>query len=218
MGPPAPGSGYYATRDSYVISEKHDQTAGLRKVWCSDGTMQLDSVIPWATGKSSWRMVPNSATSLLRSFVGSAGMGESYGKFKVAVAAGTAATVSVMVRESVAGDGTDYDGQRIKLYVCANAEAGIASDTLLATATVASEGAFETISGTTAVVAEDCVLSFYVVAGGTGYTGGWINVGAWSATPVADAKGYRFAEVGGPMLWGDNVAAAQSCRYLTWVN
>jgi hypothetical protein len=74
------------------------------------------------------------------------------------------------------GDCLD-NGNRARLIVKANPAAGIAADTVLATATVSSEGAFELLSGTTAAVTDDAVLEVYVDCDGTT---GWVNVDDWS--------------------------------------
>jgi len=93
--------------------------------------------------------------------------------FKTYVNNGQTCTPTVYVRESVVGDGTDYNGNRVKLYVKANVNLGITTDTLLDTATISSEGAWEALTGVTASVTDDCVLEFYVVCDGNT---GWINI------------------------------------------
>lgn len=145
---------------SFVSSQKHDQTAGLHKTWFPYGIVSIDTVIYDVTPSA--RGTPNNASNKLEIPIG-----------KANVANGATITFSVKVRESVVGDGTDYNGNRIRLIVKKNVAAGITSDTVLATATVASEGAFETISGTTASVTDDAVLQFVVDCDGTT---GWINV------------------------------------------
>jgi len=97
----------------------------------------------------------------------------------VPVNSGQACTPVVYVRESEAGDGAAYNGSRVDLYVKANYNLGITSDTLLATATAASDGAFEQLTGTTATVTDAGVLEFYVVCNGTM---GWINIDDFTAT------------------------------------
>lgn len=97
--------------------------------------------------------------------------------FKTYVNNGQTCTPTVYVRESVVGDGTDYNGNRVKLYVKANVNLGITTDTLLDTATISSEGAWEALTGVTASVTDDCVLEFYVVCDGNT---GWINIDDYS--------------------------------------
>ena len=75
--------------------------------------------------------------------------------------------------------GAAYNGSRVDLYAKANYNLGITSDTLLATATAASDGAWEGLTGTTATVADAGVLEFYFVCNGTT---GWINIDDFTAT------------------------------------
>jgi hypothetical protein len=153
--------------DGRVGSQKHDQTAGNHKTWRQYGTITIDTTAGlYRTSSPSERLTPNSASGKLKSAVK-----------RAAVANGGAITASVYVRESVVGDGTDYNGNRARLIVKANPAAGIAADTVLATATVSSEGAFELLSGTTAAVTDDAVLEVYVDCDGTT---GWVNVDDWS--------------------------------------
>ncbi|MEW6041650.1 MAG: right-handed parallel beta-helix repeat-containing protein, partial [Elusimicrobiota bacterium] len=145
---------------SYIKSQKHDQTAGLHKAWFPNGTMSIDTAIFDVT--PSTRMTPIDAAEKLELPVA-----------KFAVVNGATATVSVKVRESVVGDGTDYNGNRARLILKKNIAAGITADTVLATATVASEGAWETLSGTTTAPTDDAVLECAVDCDGTT---GWLNV------------------------------------------
>lgn len=144
----------------FVAMQKHNQTSGNNRVQYKYGLMTLDTAIYDTT--PSIRLTPNNSSYALMQTIGS-----------VNVNLGQVATPSVKVRESVSGDGTDYNGARIKLYVKQNVALGITADTLLATATVSSEGAWETISGACPSVSEDGVLEFYITCNGTT---GWINV------------------------------------------
>lgn len=153
--------------NSYLGSEKHDQTAGLHKTWKKYGTITIDTTAGmFNTASPSERLTPNNASNKLIS-----------GIKKAAVANGAALTASVFVRESVSGDGADYNGNRVRLIVKRNDAVGITADTVIATATVASEGAFEKISGTTATATDNGVMEFYVDCDGTT---GWINDDDWS--------------------------------------
>jgi len=155
-------------RRSFVKSHKHNQITGFHKSWFRTGIITSDSVIRDGTTGFSQRLTPNKAAERLES-----------GSKKVAVAAGSTVTVSVKVRESVAADGADYNGPRARLIVKSNPSVGIMADTVLATATVASEGAFETISGTTIAATEDGVMEFVVDCAGTT---GWVNVDSWTTS------------------------------------
>jgi len=156
---------------SYVRSQKHDQTAGLHKTFAKYGTISIDTVI--FDTSPSIRLTPNNASNKL------AMDGSSFdqrGAFFVPVANGGTATVNVKVRKSVAGDGTAYNGNQPRLIVRKNVAAGISADTVLATASGAA-GSFETLTGTTAAVTDDAVLSLIVDCDGTL---GWVNVDTWS--------------------------------------
>lgn len=150
--------------NSYIGSQKHDQTLQLHKGLLTYGTYIIDTVIPGG-GAFSTRMIPSNATNkmeltCLEDIVASAGN----------------RTVAVDVRESVVGDGTDYNGSRIELVAKQNVAIGIAADTVLATATVASEGAFQTISGSLTgaglTITDDGAVEFVIRCSGTT---GWIN-------------------------------------------
>lgn len=175
---------------SFIRSQKHDQTAGLHKNFTRYGTITIDTTLFDAT--PAVRLAPNNASFKLASDGGAV---DGKGAFQVAVTSGNTVTVSVKVRESVVGDGTDYAGGRIRLIVRKNVAAGITADTVLATATVASEGAFETIQGTTAAVTDDAVLSFVVDCDGTT---GWIDADTWTATPTVDSTGLKYWQDGMP--------------------
>lgn len=130
------------------------------KTWAHNGTWSYDTGI--ADAAPSLRMTPLSATVKLQS-----------PGFFAAVAGGQSLTASVKVRKSVIGDGAAYNGNQPRLIVRRNYGAGITSDTVLDTATAAADGAFETLSGTTAAVGANCALEVFVDCDGTA---GWVNV------------------------------------------
>jgi hypothetical protein len=172
------------TIDTKIVSERHDQTNNSLTIWYRNGIVTKDTSISTG-GSPSYRLTPNTASAKLDHVI-----------FRAAVSGGTTATVSVKVRESVVGDGTDYNGARIRLIVKANSIAGITTDTVLATATSASEGAFETITGTTATVTNTCVLEFCVDCDGTT---GWINVD--DITPPTAVNTLGLAATDETLLW-----------------
>ena len=151
----------------FIKSAKHDQTAGSHKSWFNNGVVSTDSAIS-NTAAPSERLAPIDSSVKLES-----------GSKKIAVASGNTVTISVYVRESVVGDGTDYNGNRPRLVLKRNEAAGITADTVIDTATVSSEGAFEQLTGTTASVTDDAVLEFVVDCDGTT---GWVNVDDWTTT------------------------------------
>ena len=160
------------TRDAFVSSSRHDQTAGSHKTWLRDGTLSTDTTI-FNTASPSMRMTPTSATVKLESAPFSHGM-------KVAVNNGGTVTVSVRTRRSSAGDGAAYNGAQPRLIVRANPALGASfnSDTVLDTHTAA-DGTWETLTGTTASVTDDGVIECVVDADGTA---GWINVDDFSVS------------------------------------
>lgn len=145
---------------SVLGSERHDQTAGNHKSFMFAGAVSIDSSI--FDSVPSVRLAPNTISTKLET-----------PRFKTPVANGTSVTISAKVRESVSGDGADYNGNRIRLILAANPALGIDTDTVLDTATVASEGAFETLSAASPTVTDDGVLEFYFDCDGTA---GFINV------------------------------------------
>lgn len=142
---------------SIISSQNHDQTANSHKYWQQSAIGTSDTTITDGGGYSE-RLTPSSAT--LKCFSSPK---------QAAVAASSTLTVSVKVRCSVVGDGTAYNGARPRLIVRANPALGtnFNSDTVLATATGASDGAFQTLSVTTASATNQGVMEFYVDGDGT---------------------------------------------------
>lgn len=159
----------YFVEDSFISSQKHDGTKGLHKTLKRYGAITIDTTAGlFRTASPSQRLTPNNASGKLRSST-----------FRVNVNDGQTCTPSVYVRESVVGDGTDYNGNRIRLILKRNDAVGITEDVVIDTATVSSEGAYEQLTGTTAAVTDDGVLEFYIDCDGTT---GWINIDDFTAT------------------------------------
>lgn len=152
-----------------IKSTKHDQTVGNHKTWFRRGIITTDSVANmYRTATPSMRLTPNSASYKLVS-----------GSFKVNINSGQTCTPIVYVRESVAGDGTDYNGNRPRLILKRNDAIGVTADAVIDTATASAEGAFEQLTGTTAAATDDGVMEFVIDCDGTT---GWVNVDDFSAT------------------------------------
>jgi len=149
-----------------IFSQKHDQTVGNHKKWvCLVGASYYTTVIDttiFDVSSPSTRIIPGHAIIKSECVIA-----------QISVDSGQTVTASVKVRESVAGDGTDYNGSRIRLLLRKNVAMGINSNTLIATATSASEGAFENIQGTSDTVTDNGVLEFFVDCDGTT---GWISI------------------------------------------
>jgi hypothetical protein len=154
---------------SYLKSAGHDGVGANHKTWFKYGTISTDTTAGlFRTASPSIRCTPNNASNKLES-----------GSFKVNVNSGETCTPTVYVRESVVGDGTDYNGSRIRLILKRNDAIGITADAVNDTATVASEGAFEAIGEVTAAATADGVMEFVVDCD---ETTGWINVDDFTAT------------------------------------
>jgi len=151
-------------QNSFLGSSKHDQTNGVHKGWKRTATLNSDAVI-LATAPLSVRITPS--VSATKTFSAPKGF---------AIPSGKTATVSVLVRRSVAGDGTAYNGSLPRLWLRQNNSAGITSDVLLATATAASLGAFEALVGAIPAGTDNTVNYIYVDCDGTT---GWVNVDKW---------------------------------------
>lgn len=159
---------FFSEYGSIQIQRK-DNTDGNHVMYVKQGIITPDTTI-FRTASPSLRIAPKSATITCSNKLAT---------FKAFVSNGQTCTPTVYVRESVVGDGTDYNGNFAKLYVKANYNLGITSDTLLDTATALSTGAWEALTGATAAVTDDGVLEFYVVLDGTT---GWLNIDDFSFT------------------------------------
>lgn len=136
--------------NSFISSQKHDQTAGLHKTWKKYGTITIETTTVH-TGGQSVKLTPNNASSKLES-----------GSFFIAVANGATLTPSVFVYENAA-----YNGARARLILKRNDALGITADTVIDTATVASDAAWEALTGTTPAATDDGVMEFVIDCDGT---------------------------------------------------
>jgi hypothetical protein len=146
---------------SSVKAQKYAQTAGDHRAFYPQGIVKSDTAI-YKTASPSERMTPSSASVKLQS-----------GPKRKTVASGATATFEYYVRKSVIGDGAAYNGNQPRLILRKNVAAGISGDVVLDTATAASDGAWELLTGTSASVTDDAVLEAYVDADGTT---GWLNL------------------------------------------
>jgi hypothetical protein len=150
-----------------VTSQRHDLVQDDNRWWEPAGEGRSDSVILHNTLITE-RLTPLSASLKLES-----------SRVSINLKTTDTATVSVAVRESVVGDGTDYNGNRLRLVAKASLYAGLATDTVLDTATVASEGAWEALSGSISGMDRDTIIEFVVDGDGDA---GWFNVGEWEVS------------------------------------
>jgi hypothetical protein len=169
---------------AFCAVQRYNGTAGDNRLYTSAGTASSDSTIFDTT--ASVRLTPSAAGQTLD--------GEC---FNVVIANGNSASVSVKTRESVLADGAAYNGARPALYVKRNDASGILSDTLLATATAAGSGAFETLSASIGPVTDNAVLTCFIRTGGTAYTAGWVNVDTLATSPTSvDTGGFNYWKTG----------------------
>ena len=152
--------------NAFVGSQKHDQTAGSHKTWKKYGTLTIETTTVHSPGTESIKMTPNNASNKLESSGASGG-------FKVQVANGQTCTPTIYVYE----DAT-YNGARSRLIVRRNDALGITADTVLDTATAASDEAWEALTGATAAVTDNGTLEFIIDCDGTA---GNLFVGSASA-------------------------------------
>jgi hypothetical protein len=150
-----------------ISIQKSDGTSGVNRSYFRGGRLDSDSVIFDSSPRSA-RLTPISATNKL--YVPA---------FKINVANGTGATVSIKVRKSNtgAGDSATYNDadDSVKLTLRSNAAAGSSydSDIVAASSTAASNGAWETLSYTLpSNVTDDTALEFWIECVGTG---GFVN-------------------------------------------
>lgn len=140
------------TTESFIRSNRHDQTDSNWKYFMKYGTIQYDGT----TAPVSMKYTPIHATNKLAPLRGDG--------FIVAVNDGDTVTASVKIYKSAA-----WNGNQPRLMVRKNVGMGIASDTVLDTATVGTETE-ETLTGTTAAVGMDGCLELYVDVDGTAGT------------------------------------------------
>ena len=175
------GAGGLST-NGFLGASRLGGTAGNHKFWKKYGTGSADTSI-FNNAPFSLRLTPNSASNKLTSLAGySSGFGAVCGN-------GNILSVSIAVRESVVGDGTAYNGNYPRLMLRANNAVGITTDQVIATATSASSGAWQIISGVTPSVTDDCELEFYVDCDGTA---GWVNVGTFAVSNTGNPSQFRY--------------------------
>lgn len=143
------------------------QTDDTHRTYYRNGTVSTDAVIVNANPISQ-RLTPSGATAAWKL---------DSGLFRLKVADGATGTFTVTARKSAVADpaGANYGGAEPRLILKANYGCGIA-ETLLDTMTVGL-GAWETLTGVSGVVTDDCILEAYVDSDGST---GWVNVADWS--------------------------------------
>lgn len=156
-----------ASYNSYIACSRYDGVSGEFRTFTPLGRITKDTVIFDTANlglSDSTRLTPTSVASKLAS------------DKIIAVPNGRSLKVTVAVRTSVIGDGAAYNGALPQLVVKKNHAIGLLTDTVLATATVASSGAFEFIVGTTPIATDNGAFTFCVTCNGTT---GWVNTDSW---------------------------------------
>ncbi len=156
-----------ASYNSYITFSKYDGISGEFRTFTPLGRITKDYIIFDTTNlglSASTRLTPSSIASKLTS------------DKIIAVPNGRQLKVTVGIRTSVIGDGAAYNGALPQLVVKKNYAIGLTTDTVLATATVASSGAFEFITGTSPVATDNGAFTFCVTCDGTT---GFVNVDSW---------------------------------------
>jgi hypothetical protein len=166
---------------SFIISENHDQVVGAKRIWLKRGVITSDTAIA-RTGTRSIRLAPNVSTTYASRL--------EYIVARVAVASGTAPTVGIYVRKSIAGDGAAYNGSQPRLVVKRNILVGINSDTVLAT-TSAAAGNWELLTATLPTVTADGIVEIAIDCNGTA---GWINADDFLAPAAVDTRSFNFTD------------------------
>jgi hypothetical protein len=110
---------------------------------------------------------------------------------------GQTISAGVWVRTSVAGDGTAYNGSFPRLISKANPANGTGLDDLvLATASAASSGEWEYISGTLPISIDNTAFEIVVDCDGTT---GWVNVDDMFFSSQNSTKGFKYWYDGAPV-------------------
>jgi len=165
--------------NGYIISENHDQVAGAKRVYLKRGRIDTDTAII-RSGSRSLRLIPNSLGTKLE-----------YIFAKSAVASGTTPTIGIYVRKSVVGDGAAYNGNQPRLIIRRNILVGITTDTVIATATNAANGAWELLSGSLPTLTGNGIVEIELDCDGTT---GWVNIDDFQAPPALNTKSFEFGD------------------------
>jgi hypothetical protein len=166
------------SKPSYVYSSRDNQVDGTHFIYRYNGTLRSDLII-FRTSPSSLRISPLSSVFKIES-----------NPVFVPVESGKTITVGVWVRRSVIGDGAAYNGNLPRLICKVNSSTWTGlTDVVLATASAASNGAFEYISGTTPVAIDNAAFEIVVDCDGTA---GWVNVDDMFISKQNATKGFKY--------------------------
>lgn len=175
---PAP---HLAEKPSYMLCPRYNQTNGLHRVYTPYATHIIDTTTFDVTPSQNIKPITTGTTTT----PSDSNAGRRNCGFMVAVNSGGTVTPSVKVEIDASYNGSTMP----QLVLLKNRAAGINADVVLDTHNGIS-GSFDTLSGTTAAVAADCILEFVVrVYGNAGNV--WVDT--WStSSPGQDATGDRY--------------------------
>jgi hypothetical protein len=122
------------TKSSKLAFRNFNITDNDHRTYYQNGIIQTDTTITRSSPRSA-RFTPSSAT-----------LSTDFSSRKYALKAGQSATVGCYIRTSVIGDGAVYNGSLPQIILKKNYAAGIATDQVIGTATVAAAGAWELVS------------------------------------------------------------------------
>jgi len=149
------------SRGSYLKFRNFNATNNDHRAHYTSGILQTDTVITRSSPRSA-RLTPS--TSFLST---------DFASRKYAMKAGQSAVVGCYIRTSVVGDGAAYNGSLPQIILKRNYSLGILNDSVIGTATIASSGAWELVTGNIPAVDIDGVVEICVRCNGTT---GWVNV------------------------------------------
>lgn len=155
---------------SRVAIQRANKVNGAHRTYYSSGLLTLDTTI-YRSGSKSTRMTPTSDT-----------LYQKFARKIIPVREFSQPTISVFIRKSSSGDGSDYNGSQPRLILKNNpafANFGNYDDLILATSSSAN-GIWEQLSAVLPVIPyEDSAFEVYVDCSGTV---GWINIDDWKIT------------------------------------
>jgi hypothetical protein len=139
----------------------------------------LEDQYIYRSSSTSMRITPNTLGTKVQSSI-----------FSVPVTGGVSSTVSIWIRRSVSTDigGANYNGGQPNLYLVANDQLGITTNTIQQTGSAA-VGTWEQLSATVSST-NNTVAQFYIDCDGSA---GWINVDDFAATTsYVDTTSFNF--------------------------
>lgn len=171
----------FMSTGSYIAVQRYNRTNGNHQDYKAEGLIQTDNTIVNFSSPSI-RMTPIVSSTTIQ-LLSTDYPGRSW---EIAVSSMQTGVATVWVRNSVAGDGTAYNGGPPQLWVHKNTAIGINADTLLATYS-GTNGTWTQLQSTIPTPTDNGVEEFYVTNNGTT---GWTNVDDFSVNFNTDTTGF----------------------------